>query len=66
MQVDVFLSSGVCVTVPDGTDPDTPEGYQAVKEAAIDKFLELLGRPSSFDIEAEIYEPESAGGEPKP
>lgn len=56
MLVDVFLASGVCVTVPDGTDPESPEGYQLIKDAAALKFLAML-QGNGYDIEAEVYEP---------
>lgn len=54
MKVDVFLGSGVCVEVPDGTDLDSEDGYLLVKEAAKARFLQLL-RNEDFDVEAERY-----------
>jgi hypothetical protein len=54
MKVDVFLESGVCVEVPDGTDLDSDEGYLIVKAAAATKFLEML-HGDGFDVQAEEY-----------
>jgi hypothetical protein len=51
MQVDVFLSSGVSVGIPDNVDPSTDEGYQQVKDLAKAKFMDMLDR--GFDIEIE-------------
>ena len=51
MQVDVFLSNGVSVEIPDDVDPSTNEGYQQVKDFAREKFRNMLWH--DFDIEIE-------------
>ncbi len=58
---DVFLGSGVCVQVADGTDPDTADGYRQIKEAARRKFLEML-TGDGFDVECEPYHPGGTAG----
>lgn len=54
MKVDVYLDSGVCVEVPDGTDLNNSEGWLIVKAAAKVKLLALLSG-DGFDIDAEEY-----------
>ena len=54
MKFDVFLNSGVMVTVPDGTNPDTNEGYELIKKEAKHKLLDLLNY-NAFDVEIEEY-----------
>lgn len=41
---DVYIDSGITVRIPTGTDPDTPEGYNVLKDLATKKFVEILVR----------------------
>jgi len=51
MRLDVFLDTGVSVTIPDDVDPSTDEGLEQVKAVAREMFLDMLDR--GFDIEFE-------------
>lgn len=53
MKFDVFLDTGVSVTVPDGTDPDSDEGYVVIKQAARAEFLRILSEGFDVDYEQE-------------
>lgn len=39
---DVWMETGVCVTVPRGTDASTDAGLEVIKAAAVAKFREML------------------------
>ena len=39
---DVWMETGVCVTVPRGTDANTDAGLEVIKAAAVAKFREML------------------------
>ncbi len=51
---DVFMETGVNVEVPADIDPDTNEGFAAIKSAAAAKFLDNV-REGSFDIDIVGY-----------
>lgn len=44
---DVWMETGVCVSVPDGTDDRTDQGLAAIKAAAVAKFREMLDTPEA-------------------
>jgi len=39
---DVYIDSGINLKLPSGTDPDTPEGYEVLKDLATKKFIDML------------------------
>ena len=41
---DVYIDSGITVRVPTGTDPDTPGGYEILKNLATKEFVNQLLR----------------------
>ena len=56
---DVWMETGVCVTVPRGTDADTDAGLEAIKAAAVAKFREMLDRPEAgIDLLVEPFDME--------
>jgi hypothetical protein len=55
MQYDVYCATGVCVEIPDGVDPDSPEGVELLKRVSTQKFVDAI-LEGSFDITFEPYE----------
>lgn len=56
---DVWMETGVCVTVPRGTDASTDAGLEAIKAAAVQKFREMLDDPqSNIDLLVEPFDAE--------
>ena len=50
----VFLDTGVQVSLPTNVDPDSDEGYDALKKAAAAQFITLLQQdPIEFAINVE-------------
>ncbi len=39
---DVYIDSGINLKVPSTIDPDTPEGYEVLKDLATKKFIDML------------------------
>jgi hypothetical protein len=39
---DVYIDSGINLKIPSKTDPDTPEGYDVLKDLATKKFIDML------------------------
>jgi hypothetical protein len=39
---DVYIDSGINLQIPSTTDPDTPEGYEVLKDLATKKFIDML------------------------
>ncbi len=54
---DVYLQTGVTVTVPDDTDPDSDAGVARIKAAARSLLIDQLVA-GEFDIDCEPYNPE--------
>lgn len=52
---DVWMETGVCVTVPRGTDATTDAGLEVIKAAAVAKFREMLDAGSGFDLVVEPF-----------
>lgn len=52
MKLDVWLDTPVTVEVPDGTNPDTDDGVEAIKCEAMLKFLQAL-QEGWYDIRTE-------------
>lgn len=51
---DVYIDTGVAVTVPADIDPDTDDGVAAIKAAVTAKLIEAI-EEGSFDIRCEEY-----------
>jgi hypothetical protein len=53
---DVWMETGVCVTVPRGTDANTDAGLEVIKAAAVAKFREMLDNPEAgIDLMVEPF-----------
>ncbi len=51
--VDVYLVSGVNITIPDDFDPDNDAHCKSLKQLIQKAFIELLNSTSDFDIEVD-------------
>ena len=52
---DVFMETGVSVSLPEYVDPETPEGNKIFKKAVINKFKEILDK-NQVDFQWEEFE----------
>jgi hypothetical protein len=53
---DVWMETGVCVTVPRGTDASTDAGLEVIKAAAVEKFRAMLdSRDAGIDFFVEPF-----------
>jgi hypothetical protein len=57
VKFDVWMETGVCVSVPAGTKPETDAGMELIKAAAIKRFIELLNS-NSVDLAVEPFDAE--------
>jgi hypothetical protein len=57
IKFDVWMDTGVTVAVPAGTEPNTPEGLEVIKAAAVEKFRLLMDGTNgdSFDVQVEPF-----------
>lgn len=56
---DVWMETGVCVTVPRGTDASTDAGLEVIKAAAVAKFRAMLDNPAAcIDFVVEPFDAE--------
>lgn len=57
---DVWMETGVCVSVPRGADASTDAGLETIKAAAVAKFREMLDDPEAgIDLLVEPFEAEA-------
>lgn len=53
LRLDVFLDTGVCITLPPGVDPDNLDAsYSVIKTLAVEAFVDLL-RSGGVDVNYE-------------
>lgn len=49
---DIFVQSGITIKLPNGVNPDTPNGYKILKDLVTKKFIEnLKSEQVDFDWE---------------
>jgi hypothetical protein len=53
---DVFINSGVNVTIPDSVDPSTPEGHRILRDATLARLRTLLDEGGEIDLDYERYD----------
>lgn len=53
---DVYLDTFVNVMIPDEVDPESSEGMEVIRKAAIPKFLERLADEGGVSLNWERYE----------
>jgi hypothetical protein len=52
---DVWMDTGVCVTIPNDVDPTTSEGMMAIRSAAVEAFQKLVDSGDWIDYTIEKF-----------
>ena len=52
---DVFMETGISVSLPEYVNPETPEGNEIFRKAVINKFKEILDK-NQVDFQWEEFE----------